>query len=49
MKYLIEIVRYMEVTRVKLPMGRESRNRGVSRLPRGPSRSPRDLKCFKFE
>ena len=41
--YLIEMVRYMEVTRAQLPMGRDSRKRGWRKLPRGPSSKPRDL------
>ena len=45
----MEIVRYMEVTRAKLPMGRDNKNRGVSRLTRGPSSKPWDLKYIKLK
>ena len=39
----MEMVRYMEVTRAQLPMGRERRNTGWRKVPRGPSSNPRDL------
>ena len=46
--YLIEIVRYMEVTRAQLPIGREKRNKGCISQAKEPSNNLRDLEQIEL-